>query len=424
MRSIHTSFFPPLSLWLVTMASAAILSSAGVVYAVDICGCAGSAQSLGEFRSSIENTYPPGTMRTGSTITIPLPEGGKLIFDSFALDGTPGDPSTGVTLRFNPSPANDPVYLLVAGDFAVESGNQINVSGTNGSNGGGDQLGVGGLGGPGGFRGGDGGYEQVLLTPSGGPGLGPGGGAPGTPGDPGSALNGSPGTFIGNDQLMPLLGGSGGGGGSTYRSTDRAGGGGGGGGALLIAANGTIRVDGYIRANGGSGGSGTSGGYGGSGSGGAIRLLADAIEGDGFMYAISNGAIRMEVDDPFKNTLGVSRTSPLAQRDIVGQVFPLSTPKLRITSVGGQPVSELPQGFKGSVDVSADGANPVDVQIASQELPAGTNVEVRAKYQVGGDAIVTTTTLGNCDAELACTASASLDLPAGHYFLEAVVTFR
>ena len=53
----------------------------------DVCGCEGSP-SLGDFDSTDESTWPPGTSWSGSNspyIGIPLPEDGVLVFDSFSV---------------------------------------------------------------------------------------------------------------------------------------------------------------------------------------------------------------------------------------------------------------------------------------------------------------------------------------------------
>ncbi len=111
-------------------------------------------------------------------------------------------------------------------------------------------------GGPGGYRGGNGGTAPSL-------GQGPGGGGIGGPiggnasfasvgdvytnGAFGGFSQGFSGLSYGNTFLVPLIGGSGGGG-------SPGGFGGGGGGAILIAASGTITLNGLILANGSAGG--------------------------------------------------------------------------------------------------------------------------------------------------------------------------
>ena len=97
------------------------------------------------------------------------------------------------------------------------------------------------------------------------------------------------GKAYGNDALLPLIGGSGGGGGASGAIFHGAGGGGGGG-AILVAVSGRLELTGSILANGGSGGKIKkvilserldANGCGGSGSGGAVRLTATTLNGNG-----------------------------------------------------------------------------------------------------------------------------------------------
>ena len=57
----------------------------------DICGCTDNPNSQGAFDSSDEATWPPGTTRPSfnDNITIPLPDDGILIFDSFTVSLSP-----------------------------------------------------------------------------------------------------------------------------------------------------------------------------------------------------------------------------------------------------------------------------------------------------------------------------------------------
>jgi hypothetical protein len=124
--------------------------------------------------------------------------------------------------------------------------------------------------GAGGYPGGAGGRASPLniAALAGG---GPGGGQAGDGGS--TAPHG--GMFSGNPFLVPLTGGSGGGG--QKEATTFGPGGGAGGGAILIASSTLINIlGGEIVAAGGASPQG-----GGAGSGGAIRLVAPLIQGDG-----------------------------------------------------------------------------------------------------------------------------------------------
>jgi hypothetical protein len=415
-----------------------VLSWPGVSLAQrDICGCAGNPNSLGAFDALDSTTYPPGTISGTRVLTIPLPEDGILIFDSFNVQPRPADIGF-LPVRFARNAANTPVTLLVSGDVTIATSSEINVSGNSGSSGTSGVNGIGGLGGPGGFRGGDGAYQLVNFANDGGAGFGPGGGAPGTasPLTPGDG-----GTFLGVPELLPLLGGSGGGGGaSTSGSLNcSSGGGGGGAGAILIAANGTITVNGTIRADGGSRGSRfnfSCSSFGGGGSGGAIRLVANMITGSGALSAFGGfpggpGAIRLEA---FINTMLATSTNPVAGRaPAPGPVSNPLTPTVAITAVNGQTqslangqlLSELPQGGFGAVDVILSVPGVATIDLATSGVPTGTTIKVTAKPRVGGAPVDVETTLdpANCDAEGNCVAAAAFDLAAGAFVIEAQATF-
>jgi uncharacterized delta-60 repeat protein len=191
----------------------------------------------------------------------------------------------GVTVTFKANTTNAPVTWLVQDDVTIDG--TVNLDGESfPPNADSLWLGLGTVGGPGGFPGG-----SCTGPGTGKPGDGPGGGQAGNriPGGHGSfgtrgnSLQGraASGEVYGDASLIPLVGGSGGGGGDYSGRAIR---GAGGGGAILIATAGRIRVDGKIESRGGT----TDGGFiyshiGGNGSGGAIRLLATTVEGSGVL---------------------------------------------------------------------------------------------------------------------------------------------
>lgn len=415
------------SIWRLTVCLAIVLSAAMPALAVtddDFCACLDSPNSLGDFRASDAGTYPT-EWRNGATITIPLPMDGKLVFDSFIVDKQPGSMS-GVTVRFEPNASNDPVRLLVRSDVMIASGSFVLVDGFNAS---GNAPGAGG---PGGFRGGEGAFEAQTQTLAGGAGLGPAGGLPGVPdGETAVLRSGEDGGFLISASLNPLIGGSGGGGGSTVAFIDncKGGGGGGGGGSILIAANGTITVDGLIRTQGGfsPGYVGSCANSGGSGASGAIHLVADTIAGvTGSISATTSGGVSGIVRMQAKTiTFPDHKSTPVAILTYdPGPVLQVPTPSLVITGVGGQPVSELPQGGFGGIDVIISTVDPVAVTLSSEFVPGGTQVLVSAKPRTGGDPIPTTATLDNCTADGVCAATAMLELDPGAYFIEARALFK
>ena len=425
--------------WRTGLLSALLVCALGVVVSpqvqLDVCGCKNNPASLGAFDTANAATYPPGTtMPNVNIMEIPLPPDGVMIFDSLNLVQRPQYIGYGLTVRFIRNAANTPVTLLVSGNVNIATSVQLVVTGDPGTTGSTNDLGRGGLGGPGGFRGGEGGYQLVNFGAFGGAGLGPGGGAGGISTYYASGHGGG-GTFLGAPDLLPLVGGSGGGGGGSTEVTPgcAGGGGGGGGGALLLGVNGTLTIDGQIIADGGNAGSwgtATCASGGGGGSGGAVRLLATTINGAGQVYARGGsggnpvaqpGAIRLEA---LTNTLTVGNTTPLAARAAgPGPIVNPITPTVAITTVGGQPIPQPPQGGLGNIDLVLPAPGQTDVGLATTGVPTGTTVNVTVKPKVGGVPTVTPVTLTSCDTNGACLANVTFNLAAGAYFVEARATF-
>ena len=97
------------------------------------------------------------------------------------------------------------------------------------------------------------------------------------------------GPIYGNARILPLIGGSGGAG-----RTDNPNAGGAGGGAMLVVVGQNFRLTGVLYASGGA--SGTAGG-----SGGAFRIVADTLAGNGAISAAGatgggNGRVRVEAN--------------------------------------------------------------------------------------------------------------------------------
>jgi hypothetical protein len=409
----------------------------------DFCGCRDNPNSLGAFDTRDKTTWPPGTTVSSNVVTLPTPADGVLVFDSMRIEwaNNQGVACCTVEVGFQRNAANTPVTVLVKGDVNVVNTGYLSVRGATGGQATSDVFGAGGLGGNGGFRGGDGAYRLANGATDGGVALGPAGGV-GATGTPAAGAGG--GTFIGATDLLPLVGGSGGGGGrSTTSSTScSGGGGGGGGGGLLLAANGTITLNnangntGSIWADGGSGGGATSfscASGGGGGAGGALRLIANTITGAGRIFARGGrrwedglqagaGVIRME---SFTNNINVTFTDPVASRTTTpGPLVNPFTPSVVVTAVAGQPVPAAPQGVFGGIDVQIPSPGPAAIDLASDGVPAGTIVEVKVKPRVGAPALAQNVTLANCDGSGHCLASITFDLAAGLYAVEARATFQ
>jgi hypothetical protein len=293
-------------------------------------------------------------------------------------------------------------------------------------------------GGPGGFRGGNGGTSASS-------GLGPGGGNTGdlmsahasfgTTGEvwTGAFLQEPAGLTYGNEFLLPLVGGSGGGGKGGQQAP---GPGGGGGGAILIAASGLITVNGSIAANGSHGGNCVPFGYGdryggsGAGSGGAIRLVASHIAGSGSITAKgggcyhdyfssagsllnSAGAGRVRFDSPDNNFGGnIGGAFTQGYQPIIIQTNGQGA-QLTITSVGGVPVSASPSGQLVTPDavLSAQQNNPISVVVHCSNIPLNTQITVSVKPVNG--AAVSATALNNTGTLASSTATVSITMPRG-----------
>jgi hypothetical protein len=402
--------------------------------ALDICGCVNNPSSLGALDTAARTGFPPGTVDTFRFITVPLPADGVFVFDSVNIAARPEEGCC-LTVAFTRNAANTPVTILVKGNVTIAGSNVVVMNGDNAVGGSFGGAGTGGLGGPGGFRGGDGAYQQTNGASDGGAGLGPSGGAPGLAA---GQSRGGDATFFGLKELLPLVGGSGGGGGASFANqlNCAAGGGGGGGGAILIAANGTIRVDGSIVADGGNvagpsnGACATSGG---AGSGGAIRLVANVIGGTGILGARGGfvdcctrtggpGVIRLEAAT---NTFPAANTDPPASRaSAPGPIVNPFTPTVTVTAVGGQAVPPVPQGNLGGVDVFVPSPGPTEIGVATSGVPGGTTLQVSVKPRIGGAPLLVSSTLSNCDGAGNCIAFVTPTLASGAYVVEARATFQ
>ena len=380
-----------------------------------------------------------------------VPEDGIFNFTTFEIDD-------GATVTFNRNTANTPVVILTSGDVTING--TLDASGTDGAdtaaagNGNLGDDGLPGVGGPGGFDGGLGGSSGA---PVGGNGLGPGGGAGGPRPVPSNAQFGCRGagagfaTVGGNTRftcngdvpiaqpygspgLQPLIGGSGGGGG--HAGPVFAGsGGGGGGGAIMIASSGRVTVTGAVLANGGAGGlvdgSAASGvgGIGGEGSGGAIRIVATTVAGNGIIQALNNpnarsasgstasdGRIRIEAE----NMIRTAPTTPAFTLSGPQPIFLANIPSVRITNVAGLSVPDSPTGA-GDVIIPEATPNPISIEFATTNIPIGNIIELSVTPQSGVQATVVSNAISGTDEN--GTATVSVDIPNGPSTLSASVTF-
>jgi hypothetical protein len=381
-------------------------------------------------------TGADGAFNPTTSTTLTLPPDGVFNFTTINIPA-------GVTVTFARNAANTPVTMLASGNVIIAGAINLNggaggnaVSGTN-------VAPNGGLGGPGGFNGGDG--ADAITSTAGGAGLGPGGGGGGvfqtqfsvgsggaggsfaTAG--GSFTSAVPGPTYGVNALLPLIGGSGGGGGAASFGFT-AGGGGGGAGAILIASSATITFTGGITAIGGKGGNNPFGagdvrpGAGAGGSGGAVRLVATTITGSGGSISVAGGGegsgfgsntggagglgrIRVEA---YTNTATITYAQ-VPSIDKPGVVALPNAPSLMITSVAGVPAPASPGGSFSSPDIvlPAGTPNPMTITLAASNIPLGTTVTVTVKPLDGAASSATSTPL--VGTLTASTATASLSIP-------------
>lgn len=377
------------------------------------------AQTFSSGSTGADGPFNPSCTPTPCTVTVTLPESGVFNF-------TTVDIASGVRVTFTKNAANTPVTILASGDMTIAGSFNVN-----GQNAGKFSPGPGG---PGGFDGGMGGSSTASLDGT--AGLGPGGGGGGDTTD----LTGGNGSFgragegakagpvYGVPTLIPLIGGSGGGGGGA-KPTQAGGGGGGGGGAILIASSGVITLTGTIRASGGDGRF-VFDQTGGSASGGAVRLIANRIEGNGQIQASGGstsrgrgGAGRVRLEAFEIAFTGVITTTP--SPGLPGPVTaPTRSPALRITAVAGvNPPANAQGSFLTTPDItlSLTVTNPVTVELAASNIPLGTNVEVTVTPEGGAQTTVLSTALSGTEAS--STASATVTLPNGISIISATATF-
>lgn len=299
-----------------------------------------------------------GAVVIETNTVIELPPDGILHYQSLTVNA-------GATVTFQRNVRNTPVFILSQGDVVVDG--TINVSG------GAPSQHTGGRGGPGGFDGGKPGNGPELPP---GAGYGPGGGRAGdnecnTPGV--SSAGGSYATFgraatngiYGDKFLINLIGGSGGGG----SSSNTGHGGSGGGGAILIAANTRIAVNGTILARGGF-----TFGCANAGSGGAIRLVAFRVEGNGALNASGGGS------GNFGASANVGGAGRIRVDTIERDNLNFSTPGSSFTAGGNlialPPVAARLATIEAAGNTVAEGSGPVTFI-----LPFGSSPERTVKVQ-------------------------------------------
>lgn len=313
--------------------------------------------------------------------------------------------AAGKTLSFKNNAQHAPVVWLVKGNVSIDG--TLKLDGT------GQEPG------PGGFRGGYGAQGEPNRS---GRGFGIGGGSYSQSQEWGNAYGsgeitgGSYASVYGNAQILPLIGGSGGSGSHTFANVGFFGGGGGG--AILIASAGTIALNGGITSYGGD----HNGSFSGAGSGGAIRLLCNALTGTGFLKAMgaNDGRVRIEANSssgvfPVPSTVRVDPDTPV-------KIWPdANAPTLRVVSVQNVTVPADPKSNldAAGADVVTNATTPVNILLEATNFLTTGKVTIRITRKFG-DAIIMDATLKDGNTALSHWEVANVSLPQGFSAVQAI----
>ena len=367
-----------------------------VCFVVPLCAqCTFSSGSTGADGAFTPTNSMPGTgwSVSNNVVTVTNSANGVFNFTSVYIE-------TNWTVKFTKNTVNTPVFILATTNVTIKG--TIDVAGAGGA---GSPLLDGGLGGPGGFGGG----TRGAVT---GNGLGPGAGLRhsdygGNAGFAVPATGFGAGGAYGTLDVVPFIGGSGGG-----AKSDRSGAGGGG--ALLIASSTTIDVQGTIDASGGSNSNPLCGG--GAGSGGAIRLIANTLQGEGAIKApggggpcgsasVSYGRIRLEACSNHR----VSVSDPPFTFGPPGVVFLSTNPTINVTAIAGESVTWPPAGSLTDPDVylPTTFTNPATISVTASNVPVDTVFKVIVTPAYGTNIVATNSLSG---AYAASTGSVSMNV--------------
>ena len=258
----------------------------------------------------------------------------------------------GVTVTFKNHHSRAPVVWLVDGNVTING--LVNLNGKDGGWGSTALIEPG----PGGFRGGSGITNCAGLGPGGASLLNYG------RGNYASEQTGTLGKKYGNLAIVPLIGGSGG----SYVSTQ---GGGGGGGAIAIACTGLLTLNGRIEALGGR--DPNSGDR--YGSGGAVRLVSEAITGgsSGNILATAGGVGRIRIDCVGNTYAGGSNPQPtFSVASDPPVIWPTADlPGIEIRKIGARDVPADPHAGEDfpNHDVGVQTVEPLEVRLEAKNVP-------------------------------------------------------
>ena len=168
-------------------------------------------------------------------------------------------------------------------------------------------------------------------------------------------------------------------------------GGGGGGGAILIVSTDSISLTGTIRANGGGGGNG------GSGSGGAIRLVANSLDGNGILQCLggsdgnSGGLGRIRIERVINNNSIQVTPDPSVVTLVNGTTpqiwMPETGPQVKIISVGGVAAPSDPLAAFGAAgaDVTLPQVTTSEVIVETVNVEQASTIKVRVTPRANGN---------------------------------------
>jgi hypothetical protein len=280
--------------------------------------------------------------------TLPLPPDG--IFHCTTINI-----AVGATLTWKRNGLNTPAYLLATGDINISG--IIDVSGQAGSSS------NGGLGGPGGYKGG---APIATSDDTLGNGHGPGGGTI-------SPLSLASSLSYENSKLIPLIGGSGGA--AWYLGLVGVGGCG----AIHVCSSKKVFLSGSIRAMGKS----YSTRYGCTGLGGSIRIFApaflptDAASVDAGAQNANHGRIRIDFLEHSGLIIGPKIMNGAFSWGANMVTFPFGTPRLDIVSACNLEISiRSPSRLETELPASAISSQTITVPATDFSVPISVSVQV------------------------------------------------
>ena len=231
----------------------------------------------------------------------------------------------------------------------------------------------------------------------------------------------------GNPQIIPLIGGSGGGEGLDLNNGYDGKAGSGGGGAILIACSGNLIIRGIIDADGAGGVQGWAQG----GAGGAVKLIANSVSGNGQVHAIGApannvegagvGRVRIETGtlSPALRTSPETIGTPPATPPIIWPAA--NAPKARVVSVDAVTAPTDPKSpLVAAADVAIQNNAPVNILIETRDFPIEGVVQLSIIPKFSKRRSVTATRISG-DINLA-TWRVTTALPQGFVVLQARAT--